>query len=395
MNATIRSLLSAGDRQQPQRTNQAIVLTAQSEPRPGVPGAATLFKNPVVSMQELVLSVPAAGMVLVRILRVAVCGSDVHSVQTDADGRPLFSGPAANWDRGIVFGHEFVGRVVSCGAGVSLPPGILVTGDSLVPCRKNECITCEDGRFNICPSGYLIGLETDGVFAEYATLPAKSLHRIDGLIERRGVEAGIRLAVLAEPLGVALNALCDADQRLRRWERTILIYGGGPIGILTAVAAKYRGYYPVVVLEPNPIRAKIAERYADYVHHPDDVCCDFLTNAFGVDGPTCVFDAAGGINFDDVMQLVAPAGEIVTVARTGQSIGFRSDVVITGGKSIIGARGHVGFVPRALRVLADPRFDLSFLITRELRNLDELLDALQEPEMFANELKVACDVSGE
>jgi hypothetical protein len=372
--------------------HRGIVIRAEHQPRDGYAGGSGQSRFPSVSLDVRTPDHATAGFVLLRTLLCGICGTDWHMVQTDADGFVRFSGPVARLDRGIVLGHEGVFQVVECGPGVELEPGTLVTADSLIPCRRNECITCNAGHFNYCPRAFLIGLERDGVFADFCTLPATALHRVDGLIAARGLDTALRLATMAEPIGVVLNIINEAEKA--GYERTALIYGGGPIGTLAAAAARWRGFYPVVLVEPNDKRRALASRFADYTCHPDDICSELFQNAFGDDGPSAIIDACGELDFQQAAERLAPYGQTLLAARTGKPVSGACDTLMTGGKAIRGVRGHVGFLPRALKMLADPRLtDLCSIITRELHGLEELRDALRQPGAFADDMKVICNVA--
>ena len=372
---------------------RGIIIAADEKPRSGYGGAAALYRDPHLRLSDLDLKPPGVGMVQVRVLWLSVCGSDVHAVEADEDRYSCFAGPASGWP--IVLGHEMTAEVITCGPGVvEFEPGQTVSSDSLVPCRRHDCPTCEDGNFNYCPRAYLIGFEADGVFATHATLPAKSLYNLSKLITAKGRETAIRLGTLAEPYGVALNALWEGERSLAGWGRTALIFGGGPIGCLIATGARYRGFSRVVVVEPNDRRraltSTVAEGFGfDVVASGNDVCHRRL---FGDAGPSVVFDACGSIDIDDVMSSVASTGTLVTVARAGRQ-SASPGALITNGYGIRGARGHVGFLSHSLEILADPKCDLSTVITRELHGLDELLSALQHPHSFMDDLKVVCRIA--
>lgn len=374
---------------------QVIEVNASLVPRePAKPGAMWKYQHVKLASLTRPTERPGPGMVLIEVLVVGICGSDVHALQQDAKGYSRFSGPASGWEFGQRFGHEVVGRVVACGKGVNIPLGTIVTADSVVACKTDGCQTCRSHLWNYCPSAYLIGFEAPGAFGEFVSLPAKCLHAIDNVIDGRGFEFGCRLSVLAEPLGVGLHAFDRADRMLEEdVERSALIHGGGMIGLAIAIRAKNRGYYPVIVSEPNPARAKRAQHFADYVFHPEDLECEALFNAYGVYGPAIVAEASGVVEIESAVSQVIRGGVVVTVARTGQRFCVESDLMITGGKVVMGARGHVGRVEAALNLLANPNFPAEQLISRELHGLDELHLALQHPDSFGDDTKVICRVA--
>ncbi len=375
--------------------NRCLKIYADRCPRDGFPGPMGIYKSLRLDVGRYELDRPGNGEVLCRVRKVAVCGSDLHAVLADGAGYSSFSGPAAGWERGLTLGHEFVGQIVARGEGVDLPLGQLVTADSVLPCRRYDCPTCRSGLLNYCPQVELVGLQRDGAFAEYVTIPATAVYSIEPLIDRYGFEKAVRLGTLAEPFGVALNAVADATHHARYGACTspnALIVGGGPIGVLMAIAFRAHGYGPVVVLEPNPIRAQIARAFADYVYDPEDYCCEAYDNAFGGDGPTVVVEASGAVDLQQAVDYAAPGGVVVTVARTGRRVCIDADMLISLGKCVLGARGHVGHVPQAISLIAESKLDFDRLITAKLSGLDALQAYLSQPAAWADQMKVVCNV---
>jgi threonine dehydrogenase-like Zn-dependent dehydrogenase len=373
---------------------KAIILQANRAVRhPRRPGAAGQYRFPQVSVVERQVPALSAGQVLLEVCNVSVCGTDVHVLQTDAEGFSCSSVPAAHWEEGIQFGHEVAARVIAVApGGQNVAVGDFVTADSLVPCRRPECRTCRAGLWNSCPQACLLGLEADGAFGEFAVVPAASVHSIAPLISRYGTLRGLRLASLAEPLGVALHAYAQANRWLRQFRPRVLVLGAGAIGQFFAWKSRLAGAESIVIVEPNIRRAELAREFADLVIHPDDFDAAFPSDAFD-SSPDIVLDACGQAAITTLLQTLAPGGVLVTVARTGQQICFESDRVITNGQAIVGIRGHVGYLPEAIGLLSDCDIDPEKFITRSFDGLSQLHAALKDTKPLADELKVSCQIS--
>jgi (R,R)-butanediol dehydrogenase/meso-butanediol dehydrogenase/diacetyl reductase len=148
-------------------------------------------------------------------------------------------------------GHEFAGEVLAVGAEVTeLSAGDRVIGDSRVSCGK--CPRCRAGQRNICDRMGYVGEVCDGAFAEIVDLPADLLLRIP-----RGLS--LRVAALAEPLGVALRVVRRLDPPRRT---PILIAGAGPVGGLAAILLRHLGFGPLALLERNAARASLVAQLA-------------------------------------------------------------------------------------------------------------------------------------
>jgi scyllo-inosose 3-dehydrogenase len=371
----------------------AILLQAERAARlPERPGAAGKYRQPRVAVVERRVPVLSSGQVLLEVCHVSICGTDVHVLQTDAEGFSRSSVPASHWETGIQFGHEVSARVAAVAADVhTVSVGDFVTADSLVPCRQADCRTCQAGHWNACPRAYLLGLQSDGVFGELAVAPASSVHPIAPIIQRYGASRGLRFATLAEPLGVALHAYQQAMRWLSTSPPRVLILGAGAIGLLLAWKARLSGTERVIVIEPNPQRAGVAGQFADEVLTPNEwqsqreCALEFQ--------PDVIFDACGQADLETALKRLAPGGAFVTLARTGQSITFPGDGLITSGQAIIGTRGHVGHVREAIDLLASGKIDPYLLLTRSLDGIPQLFSALQNPQCLSAELKVTCQIS--
>src|SRR5262245_29377352 len=152
---------------------------------------------------------PVDGEVVLDVELAGICGSDLHGYR----GHP---GPRVP---PLVLGHEAVGFVE--GERYVLYP--------LAGC--GECARCAAGEDNLCASWRLIGMHRAGVFAERVLVPGRSLVAIPG-----GFYA--RRAVLTEPLACCVGALAahDVGPRTR-----VVVFGAGPIGLLTVFLAARAG----------------------------------------------------------------------------------------------------------------------------------------------------------
>ena len=117
--------------------------------------------------------IPRIGMndVLIKILKTSICGTDVHIYNWDSWAQKTIKVP-------MVIGHEFVGRVAEVGASVtSFKPGDLVSGEGHLVC--GFCRNCLAGRRHLCPHTSGIGVNRDGVFAEYLQIPMTNVWYAD------------------------------------------------------------------------------------------------------------------------------------------------------------------------------------------------------------------------
>ena len=177
--------------------------------------------------------------VLIRILKTAICGTDVHIWEWDDWARRTIPVPMA-------VGHEFVGVIDELGEGVlGLERGQLVSGEGHVVCGR--CRNCRAGRRHLCPNTVSVGSTRPGAFAEYLALPASNVWPLDSTIP-------LEVASLFDALGNAVHTALSFNLI----GEDVLITGAGPIGCMAAAVARHVGARHVVVTDMNPYRLDLA-----------------------------------------------------------------------------------------------------------------------------------------
>jgi len=195
-----------------------------------VHGAGDLRVEPVPA------GAPGAGEVEVAVGWGGICGSDLHYVHDGRVGDFPVRAP-------MILGHEVSGTVARLGDGVrGVEPGQPVAIDPARPCLV--CASCRAGRSNVCTDVRFLGSaarmpHVDGGFRERLVVRADQCLPLG-----EGLDPGV--AVLAEPLAVALHAVARAGPLQGR---AVLVCGAGPIGALVAVAARHAGAADVVVTD--------------------------------------------------------------------------------------------------------------------------------------------------
>lgn len=329
---------------------------------------------------------PRSGEVVIEPIYVGICGTDLHLVTPNAQTHYVqSSAPAHIPPAGRIVGHEGVGRILSVGDGVwHVRPDEIVALESITAC--GECNVCRRGAPNQCRTARLLGLEFDGLFAEAAVVPAR-LCRPIGQLARS--DEGLRAAALLEPAAVAY--LAGLNSRITPGDR-VLVFGGGPIGILMAVLARQVfGACQVHLVEPTPFRRQLAARAADQV---------FSVEAFfGSSGSHDVLvDASGALDsVSAALPRLDASGRLCLLARSGAPFHVEAvDHVLTNNITILGSRGHLGgHFERLIALLLEGRLDLGFMITETINGLPALKAALENPRYVVEEnCKILCRLSG-
>jgi L-iditol 2-dehydrogenase len=224
---------------------------------------------------------PGPGEVQVRVGAVGICGSDVHSYSEGGIGDTPCVYP-------MVLGHEPAGTVVKVGAGVTgLAPGDRAALEPAIYCY--HCEFCRSGQHNICANiKFLSNPGYPGFFREFVNLPAVNVMPISP-------ELPLELATIAEPLAVAMHslqfaALAPSD--------TVVVFGAGPIGLLTIASVRAAGAGRIWAVEPVAHRRDFALHMgADAVLDPNegDACRQILADTGGR-GVDCAIDCAAKEN---------------------------------------------------------------------------------------------------
>lgn len=186
-----------------------------------------------LAIRDVPMPQPAAGELLVRVDSVGICGSDMHAYLGHDERRPA----------PLILGHEAAGIVVS-----GPQEGRRVTINPLVTCMA--CPACLSGRENLCADRQIISMPPrEGAFAQYVAMPERNLVTVpDGVPFDK--------AALAEPIACGWHAVKLAHRALARplGEVSMLILGGGAIGVGAALSFRAMGGSDIVLVEPNAAR---------------------------------------------------------------------------------------------------------------------------------------------
>ena len=280
-----------------------------------------------------------AGMSLVRVTAVGICGSDLHWWDEGAIGDATLAHP-------LVLGHEGAGVIAE-----GPRQGERVAIDPAIAC--GTCRACRDGYENLCYRIRFAGHGgTDGMLREYMAWPTDLLHPLpDGVSDADGA--------LLEPLGVALHS---AELGHLPFAGTASVVGCGPIGLLLIGVLKAAGASSVLAVEPLAHRREAAAKYgADLVAEPGSLPLRELAGA-GVD---VAFEAAGT---DEAVRLavesVRPGGRVVLAGIPGDdAIRFQASVARRNGLTIAMVRRMNRVYPRAISLAARGAVDLGSLVS--------------------------------
>jgi threonine 3-dehydrogenase len=206
--------------------------------------------EPGLWLEEVPVPEVADDDVLIHIKKTSICGTDVHIYNWDEWSQKTIPVP-------MVIGHEFVGVVERVGGRVKgFAAGDLVTGEGHIVC--GHCRNCLAGRRHLCPNTQGIGVNRQGAFAEFLSIPMSNVWHAD---------PNIPLDVLScfDPFGNAVHTALSFDLI----GEDVLITGAGPIGCMAVAICRHAGARNVVVTDINPYRLQLAKKMAPNVFAVD------------------------------------------------------------------------------------------------------------------------------
>jgi len=274
-----------------------------------------------VEIREIEKPIIGEDDVLLEVMNVGVCGSDLHQWTSDHSWTVNYP---------VVLGHEFGGIIVELGSRVSgWKAGDRVVSETAAIINPASPLS-RTGLYNLDPDRKGFGYGVNGAMTKYVKVPARCLHHVPD-------ELPFEQACLTEPCCVAYNAVVN-NSHIKPGDRVIVL-GPGTIGILCAAMAKLCGAEVAIVgLESDLHRLNIAKQYCCVPIVGDATEWAMKKDGLGAD---FIIDAAGAsITLKIAMQLVRPNGHITKVGWGPQPLGFSLDPLVQKNVTLKGSFSH-------------------------------------------------------
>jgi threonine 3-dehydrogenase len=287
-----------------------------------------------------------ASRVLVKVRYAGFCGSDRGIWWRKAFGDMVQSSLDEDGADRRVFGHELLGEIVAVGSRVhakyGYAAGDVVSTESHIVC--GACVPCRLGQAHVCERDRIIGISTDGCFAEYVKLPAKALWRTDITKIRPEV------AAVQEPFGNAVHACQVADLR----GRSVAVLGTGTIGLFAILIARGMGARQVIGVDPDPHHRALAARLGcdlvltpaapshDAPHRSDPALREAILAATDGHGVDVAMEMAGHpSSTNNALKIVRRGGDVVLFGvQNGDLVLEDAHRVIMNGLNLHGVVGR-------------------------------------------------------
>jgi len=237
-------------------------------------------------LQEIPVPEPGEGEVLIRVHAASICGTDLHIYDWNEWAAARIPHVP------MTFGHEVAGHVERVGPEVHhLSPGAFVAAETHIAC--GHCSTCQSGRAHICENLRILGVDTEGAFAEFVILPARNAWEVG-----EGIHPDV--ASIMEPFGNGVHAAFGTGGGEDLATNAVAVLGAGPIGLFSVGIARALGAWKVIAIEPNPDRRRMAA----------DMGADLLVDPTESDPVAVVLEATHGSGAEVVLEMSGNARAI-------------------------------------------------------------------------------------
>ena len=314
---------------------------------------------------------PGPDELLVRVEASGICGTDRHLLHGEFPCKPP-----------VTLGHEFCGIIEGMGEAVQgFRPGMRITGDPNIACGR--CPQCHAGRVNLCRNLRAIGIHHDGGLAEYVIVPQKQAYELPLALKATH-------GAFCEPLACCLHGI---DMAGIKPGSSVMVLGGGVIGLLTVQLARLAGATRVVLSTRQQAKRDLAEEIGATasVDPSDGELVYNITTPAGLlpGGADVVIECAGvAETMEQTFHLAKPGGTVVIlgVMPKGAKISIEPFDVLFRELRILGSFINPFIHRRAADLVHSGVLELDRLVTRKI-GLDEAPGVIAKPAA-AGEIKV-------
>ncbi|CAM3450983.1 2,3-butanediol dehydrogenase [Nosocomiicoccus ampullae] len=325
--------------------------------------AVVYYDTKDVHIEEVEEPKVQEGLVKVKVAWTGICGTDLHEYL----GGPIFipgdaPNPITGQERPVIMGHEFSGVIEEVGGDVD---GLNV-GDKVCinPALTNNLHP--DPLYDFYKEGTFIGLGCDGAFADYVVVPKENIIKLQD-------STSLKIGALVEPTAVALQAIRESEME---FAESVAIYGAGPIGLVTVLAARAAGAKDIFVFDLSNERLEKAKEFgATHILNSGENNPIEYIHKFYPDGVDRTFEVAGvPITLEQAIQSTRPRGMVTIVSIFERAIDFNPMLLTTSGVRISSTLGYEPDIFEAtVKMIESGQIDPSPMITSEIE-LDEIIE---------------------
>lgn len=307
-------------------------------------------------LMDIPVPKPANGEVLVKIVKSAICGTDLHIYNWDEWSQKTIKTP-------MTIGHEFVGEIVETVGDVgNFKIGDLVSAEGHIVCGC--CRSCRAGNRHLCPNTSGIGVNRNGIFAEYAVIPATNLWLCDTSIDKNVLS-------IFDPFGNATHTALSFNLL----GEDVLITGAGPIGIMAAAICQHVLARKVVITDISDYRLELANKVCPKVTavNTTKVTLEQVKKQLHMaEGFDVGLEMSGsGIAFSQMIDNMCNGGKIALLGIPKQNFQIDWNKVVFGSLIIKGIYGREMYEDwYKMAAMLSSGLDISKVITHEFKYTD-------------------------
>ena len=319
---------------------------------------AIVIPNPnEIEIREVPMPKVKEGEALLKVRYVGICGADVAS----------FTGnqPFTTYPR--IPGHEFSAEIVEIPENdKGLKAGDIVTCNPYFNC--GGCYSCERGFVNCCTDNQTMGVQRDGAFCEYISMPVERIYEGKGLSAEE--------LALIEPFSISQHAVsrCTIKEN-----DNVLVIGEGLIGLFALLAAKAK-CKNIVVADILDNRLDLAKEYgAAAVVNTKAESLEEFTNKFtdGKGFDVCIEACGAPETFLGCIDSCAFAGNIVLIGNGKRETSFVHSILLKKELNVYGSRNALkeDFINN-IDLVASKECDVMKMVSR-VYDMENALDAFK------------------
>ncbi|KQL49796.1 butanediol dehydrogenase [Brevibacillus choshinensis] len=299
------------------------------------------------------------GKVKIRVAWCGICGTDLHEYMAGPIFLSVEPHPLTKECAPLILGHEFAGEVVEIGEGVtSVKVGDRVAVEPVLACGR--CHACKSGRQNHCEVIGCFGLNGGGGgFSELTVVSEEMVHLLPDHIT-------YEQAALIEPTSVALQAVRESSLKAGD---SCAVFGTGPIGLLTILAAKAAGASPIIAVEVSEQRRQMALKLgASHAIDPTQTDAVQKIRALTNGGADVCFEVTGvEPGLLGAIESSRTGGQTVIVSVWEKPVTVSPNAIVLRERHLMGSFGYgKNIFPAVIRLIAEGRIQVDELITKKI-----------------------------
>ena len=342
--------------------------------------AITVYGPNDARMETVEKPVATNDFILIKVKRTGICATD----------QSIYTGESSFVKNGEIvypcrFGHEYAGVIESVGDNVkNFKVGDRVYTDNFVSCGK--CDACKNGDYMACKETKSVGTVNcyDGCYAEYMLMPERHVFNLPN-------ELSMDEGALIEPASIAYDAFKGVTLTKND---TVVVYGTGAIGLISAWLAKYYGAGKVILVGRSPDKLEVALKVgADVVINNRNENASKKIKELSGGGASLIVETSGSVSaLNDAVTALKRYGRISIVSFYERNLdGFPIDPVVLGCNSIVGAAGCYGNAPAVCEIMRVNPVKLTPIISHHIP-FENCLDAFKNEEKYhSSKIKMMVD----